>query len=150
MHAAHQIEGRWNIAAAVAGWAVPGLGHYLLGQRRRGGILLAAIGLLWLGGLLLGGISVIDHREHPAWFLGQMLMAPSVLVDSFHQHLRDHFGVPLPHSAAYEPSFGHVNEQGTLYTALAGLLNLLAVLDVLYREADDAREMEPQAKGRSG
>jgi len=35
---------------------------------------------------------------------------------------------------AYEPSFGHIKEQGVLYTALAGLLNLLAILDVAYRE----------------
>src|SRR5690606_2166780 len=31
---------------------------------------------------------------------------------------------------AYTPSFVKVNEVGTLYTTLAGMLNLLAILDV--------------------
>lgn len=127
---------RWNPVAAVAAWAVPGLGHVILGQRRRGAILGASIGLLWIIGLLIGGIGVIDREDHPAWFLGQMLVGPSLAVDVYHQQLPP----PLPgNNPPYTPSLARVNEQGVLYTALAGLLNLLAVLDVLYRDPADPR-----------
>jgi hypothetical protein len=122
--------------AALAAWVFPGLGHLILGQRQRGAILCVTIGVLWLSGMIIGGISVFDHREHPAWFIGQMLMAPSVVMDrAIVDQLKPYPGpiqtYPQP---VYEPSFGRVNEQGVLYTALAGLLNMLAVLDVLHQD----------------
>jgi len=132
---------RWNFVAALAAWVLPGLGHYLLGERQRGSILAAGIGVLWLAGFLIGGISVFDHVEHPAWFLGQMLVAPSVGADVALQALKSPRGAaPMPdEQPRYEPGYGRVNEQGTLYTALAGLLNLLAIMDVLYRDGKRQR-----------
>lgn len=128
---------QWNFTAAIAAWLVPGLGHMLLGHLKRGLILAVTIGMLWIGGLAIGGVSVIDREEHPFWFLGQMLVAPSLAVEMVHRNL----GEPMPGTdPAYEPSLGRVHEQGTLYTALAGLLNLLVMLDVLYRDPNDARD----------
>ncbi|MCW5853712.1 MAG: hypothetical protein KIT87_26835, partial [Anaerolineae bacterium] len=51
-------------------------------------------------------------------------------------HLKINRMSPIsPHSDhRYQPSFAHVNEQGVLYTALAGLINLLAILDVIYKD----------------
>jgi hypothetical protein len=125
----------WHPGAALAAWILPGFGHYLLGERPRGAILGATILVLWTTGLLIGGVTVIDRIQNKPWFLGQMLLAPSVLVDAYHQaSLKDG---PAPQPGAtdnrYSPSFGRVYEQGVLYTALAGLLNLLAIIDVVYR-----------------
>jgi len=141
---------RWHLAAAVAGWLIPGLGHLLLGQRRRGLIILGGILGLWTAGLLIGGISVIERRseagEFRPWFLGQMIVAPSLAVDYLHHHLRtEHqrrFGtLPEPDQEAlpYIPAFGRAHELGTLYTALAGLLNLLAILHVAYHEPQERK-----------
>ncbi len=143
---------RWHFAAAIAAWLVPGLGHYLLGQRARGLILAAAIGGLWLAGLGIGGVSAIDRAEHPAWFFGQMLVAPSAVVNYYVlPRLQGASGLPDPRDnpPAYVPSFGRSNEQGVLYTALAGMLNLLAIIDVLYRDPRDPRHrhLYPQAPG---
>lgn len=125
---------RWNFAAALAAWLLPGLGHWLLGQRKRALILAVTLGLLWTGGLAIGGISAIDRREHGFWFLGQMLLAPSLVVNLAHNRLRN-AGRPLPHRhPAFSPGFAHAGEQGVLFTALAGLLNLLVMVDVLYRD----------------
>ena len=55
-----QTLDQWNPAAAFFTWLLPGLGHWMLGHRRRAVILGGAILLLWLGGLLIGGIGVID------------------------------------------------------------------------------------------
>jgi hypothetical protein len=138
---------RWHFAAALAAWLVPGLGHWLIGQRYRGSILMVTLLLLWAVGLTVGGIGVIDHKTHPYWFTGQMLAAPSVVVDWYHQRLKGHGG-PQPESRtgrppAYEPSFGRIREQGTLYVALAGLLNLVAIIDVIYRDPEDPRHRPP-------
>lgn len=130
---------RWNLAAAFAGWFLPGLGHLLIGERNRGLILAVTIGSIWLSGLFIGGISVVDRREHGFFFvIGQMWVAPSFVVDAYHTRLRASWimrqqagdaGPPL-----YEPALGKPEEIGSLYVTVAGLLNLLSILDVLYRE----------------
>ena len=136
----------WNPIAAVAAWLLPGLGHYLLGERRRAVILAVTVGSVWLAGLLIGGIGVVNRVKHPAWFLGQMLVAPSVAVNFGRQFIDENHLMPVPDSpnpcdhAIYEPSFGHVYEQGILYTALAGLLNLLVIMDVVYRHPRHRRD----------
>jgi len=140
----------WRPYAAIAAWALPGLGHYLLGQRRRAVVLAVAIIGLWFAGLFIGGISVIDHRDETTmrpskfslWFLGQMLIGPSLIVDLYHQQLKSDsqmtFGhLPEPEDQPqplYVPSQGRVYEIGVLYTSLAGMLNLMAILDVLYAD----------------
>jgi len=161
-----------HLFAAVCGWLLPGLGHALIGERRRGLIIGAAVGTLWLGGLLLGGVTVIDRYAPPDGdqstpgrrlalpFLGQAMIAPSWLVAVWNvRYAAPTWGYPPPApqerngaQAPYSPSFGRMNEQGVLYTALAGLLNLLAIIDVVYREpgprrprleADPVRPAEP-------
>jgi len=138
----------WRPHAAVGAWLLPGLGHLLLGQRLRGLVIAAAVGGLWLLGLLIGGISVIDHRDYSEgtrvkfslWFLGQSLTGPSVAVDLYHQHIKNvsarlHGHVPQPGDSPqplYVPSFGRVAELGVLFTALAGMLNLLVIIDASY------------------
>jgi hypothetical protein len=138
-----QPEPTLNLHAVVAGWLLPGLGHLLLGLRLRGVILMVSITGLWLGGLLIGGVSVVDFQKHRFWFVGQMLIAPSLGVEMAHRKLAA-AGTPHPDDPArlYEPSFGHTNEQGLLFTSLAGLLNLLAMFDVLYCDPAHRRRRE--------
>jgi Family of unknown function (DUF6677) len=139
---AKTASARWHFAGAIAAWLVPGLGHLLLGQKGRALILMTSIGLLWLGGFFIGGVGVFDRKGHPIWFMGQMLIAPSVLVEGYHRSLQGPNGLPpRPDDPAgpYQPSYGHVHEQGVLYTSLAGMLNLLAIMDVLYRDPADPR-----------
>ncbi len=132
----------WHVSAAIAGWVLPGMGHALIGERKRGMIIGITIGILWVAGLLVGGVSVIDRAENGAWFVGQVLAGPSIVIDYVVQvHLKPRARVAgASDGPPYEPSFGHVKEQGILYTALAGLLNLLAILDVVYREPHHAAE----------
>jgi Family of unknown function (DUF6677) len=137
----HDIHPTWNLHAAVAGWLVPGLGHWVLGQRKRAVILAVTIVSLWLAGWLISGVSGFDRHDHFAWFLGQSLIAPSIGVEWWHERIKPPRGTPDPNDTdvAYEPSYGRVSEQGILYTALAGLLNLLAIMDVVYCDAEHRR-----------
>ena len=143
---------RLQPAAALATWILPGLGHVLIGQKQRGYVLMLTILCLWITGVLIGGITVIDRYDRGSdkrnwWFVGQALLSPSIIVDTLHQRLKNRMDDPFPAEDGeprpfYEPSYGIPFEQGTLFTALAGLLNLLCIIDVAYcdpmaRRVDD-------------
>ncbi len=130
----------WHIGAAIGQWLVPGGGYLLLGEPRRAVAIGVSIILLWIGGLLIGGVGVCARDDHPAWFYAQSLMGPSWVVDRYQKRIKhdvsrfDDDTFEPSFGARFEPSYGHMNEQGILYTALAGLLNLLAIFDVIYRD----------------
>ena len=130
---------RWGPSFAILSWFLPGLGHIALGQRRRGCILMAVILSLWLAGTLIGGIGVFDRtlrRENIVGY-GQIFMAASIGMDMLvHAKIKsaDETTIDNLDEAPFQPSLARVNEQGTLYTALAGLLNLLVMLDALYHD----------------
>ncbi|MCX5661870.1 MAG: hypothetical protein NTW19_19505 [Planctomycetota bacterium] len=138
-------EQAWRFDAALATWFMPGVGHMFLGESRRGAILGLTILILWIAGFLIGGVSVFDRTDHPLMFVCQVFFAPSAVADQALQRiLKTGPGDPLPSGhPAYEPSFGRVNEQGVLYTALAGMLNLLAILDVIHRDPHRRRSDNP-------
>lgn len=170
----------FNPIALVAAIALPGAGHMVRGEAWRG--VYACIGVLGLffGGILIGGIDVIDSREDRAWFYGQAFVGPIAFgVDYLHQqHFKVHerqnssrvrsadpneargpdggvslitpdpaTGVPtttyvrtLPNgksetvvvSPARPPnikSLSKVNELGTLFATIAGMLNVIVIVD---------------------
>ncbi|QNN23020.1 hypothetical protein HED60_12325 [Planctomycetales bacterium ZRK34] len=135
---------------AAAAWVVPGLGHVLIGEHRRGVIVGVTLLSLFIGGLLVGGVDVIDRRQDTLWFAGQALIGPlALVVDQVHSYF-DADGSPAPPQAgqpmpAYEVSVGRVNELGTLYCTLAGVLNLLVILDVIGRCTQPAEPAESQS-----
>ena len=59
------------------------------------------------------------------------------------------YSPPTPADATYEPSFGQVYEQGMLYTLLAGLLNLLAMMDVAHRPTNPAPQGDLRKAGQT-
>jgi hypothetical protein len=144
----------WSLVA-LTGWLVPGLGHALVGQCRRGAVAGGTLATVFLLGLLIGGIDAVDRRNDTLWFAGQALFGPAAFIaDIVHQSLdtrretqiaryaRQHgltreaalgrmirTGEPL----AYRTALGRVNEIGTLYCAIAGVMNLLVILDAVGR-----------------
>ena len=144
---------------ALAGWLVPGLGYLLIGQRARGLTVGLTIGLLFVGGLLIGGVRVLDvpgfdetgravpDRAHPGawqlttspvrelrdkpWSVLQVLNGPLFVVAGGVSVWAAKAGVGAPPHA-------RVDEIGTLYTAVAGMLNLLALIDASYRAGREA------------
>ncbi|MEX0885346.1 MAG: hypothetical protein WD009_02800, partial [Phycisphaeraceae bacterium] len=71
---------------------------------------------------------------------GQLLLAPSVIVDALGGYFR--------HAGLLAESFGRPAEHGLLYTTLAGMLNLMAVVDALYRDPVEPRHRPETAPGR--
>jgi hypothetical protein len=102
----------------IAGWFVPGLGHVLQKRVRRGLVVFALlVGLLVLGTILAEG-SNLDRERHFYYWAGQFLLgAPVMLAEAVHGHAR------VTHDIPYV-------DAGLVMVCLAGLLNVLALLDV--------------------
>tara|TARA_B000000441_G_scaffold127879_1_gene108085 strand:+ start:199 stop:651 length:453 start_codon:yes stop_codon:yes gene_type:complete len=113
--------------AAVLGWLLPGLGHIVIGQGRRGRRIMLGAFMLIVLGLLLGGIDVVDMQRDRYWFIAQAGNGPvAFLLDYLNQSM---LKTASPDTQARLTSLGHLNAIGTLYIALAGLMNIVVMLD---------------------
>jgi hypothetical protein len=116
----------------VVGWLIPGAGYWLIGQRGRGVTVGVTILVLFVLGLLIGGIRVVEAPKGPApqqvlqkaWFIPQILAGPVTVATTVIEEKW------VPQNVV---STARVNEIGTLYTAVAGLLNLMAIIDSAFR-----------------
>jgi hypothetical protein len=168
---------------AIAGWILPGSGYLLIGQRWRGFVTGISIIALFLGGLLIGGVRVI---EVPGYKVsnGERQMINLVRMENGHQfvdpnpqwslvaqplaEIRDKpWSVPQAlagpmaiaagaasvwsagpadpkaidsTSSRAEPAksiapltHARINELGSLYLSVAGLLNLMVIIDSAWR-----------------
>lgn len=123
---------------AIVNWLVPGAGYLMLGQLARGLTIGLTILALFVLGIFIGGVHVVDppvvshaHGESAVrqvlekpWYIGQFLTGAIGLICA-------RIGPSQP------PSHSRVNDIGTLYTAVAGMLNLLATIDSAYRATLD-------------
>lgn len=137
----HKPEEKLLPHAAILAYLVPGLGHLYLGERKRAIFIFSGVMGLYLAGILIGGIDVIDRVEDMWWFVLQAGVGPIAwATDWLHQSL-----LKPPSGPDLTKSLGRVNEVGSLYTAMAGMLNAIALLDALWhpvktrerRRADD-------------
>jgi hypothetical protein len=103
----------------LAAWAVPGIGHVWLGQRTKGYMFLAAIPLMFAIGL------AIEGRLMPFVF-SEPLVGLQALADLGN-------GIPYFLASALGQGIGDVRavtyEYGNTFVVVAGLLNLLVVID---------------------
>jgi hypothetical protein len=114
----------YTAVVGLAGWFVPGAGHVMLGERTRGIIIFLTVVALFVGGLYIGSIGVIDSVNAGPWYIGQMLTSPLVALIARMNPTAG--GLP-----AY-PSYGRPFEIGQIYTTIAGLLNLLCIINATY------------------
>jgi hypothetical protein len=110
----------WLLTVALAAWIIPGAGHYLLRERKRGIILFVVITTLFVMGLYIGSIGTVDWVTGRIWFYAQILCSPAVGMIA---NITKHGGYPV---------YGRPCDIGQIYTGIAGLLNLLCVLSAVY------------------
>lgn len=122
--------------AGLLAWLVPGLGHIYLGFRRRGLILLITIGLTFWTGMAIGGVrGTVDPNNRRAWFAAELCAGVHALAA-----LLIHIDAGLvpkirPGENTEMPHVGHwmAVDVGVHYAGVAGLLNVLVILDAIAR-----------------
>ena len=144
----------------LAGWVLPGLGYWVIGERARalwaGGAILA----LFVGGLLVAGVRTLDPPGYVAgeavmlrqdggrvWalrarplptllqkpaYLGQVLVGPAALAGTWGSLAAARAGVGRTSAKLEAPA--------ALGTAIAGMLNLMAIVDAAARAGRPGRE----------
>ena len=146
---------------AVAGWLLPGAGYLLIGQRARGITIGTCILGLFILGLLIGGVRVmevpgyntetgkrqIDAATHlwvlqaaplnevrnKPWSLPQLMTGPVAIAAGAWSVI-----AAEPDPARHGQPQGalthaRLNEIGSLYLSVAGLLNLMVIIDAAHR-----------------
>lgn len=117
---AEPAEDRGRAArACLAGWIVPGAGHLLLGDVRRGTIFFGVLILMYVCGLAFGGRLFPFQMSEPLVFLAALsewaLLAPRLFAGMAG------FGQGEVVSITYE--------YGNTFLIVGGLLNALVILD---------------------
>ena len=103
----------------VMAWVLPGLGHVFLGRLHRGIVMAAVVLGLFVGGIALEGKVYRPIEGEPLTYLAALGAA----------------GVGIPFALAHFTGLaggnleGRYFEYGNTFTLVAGLLNLLVVLD---------------------
>ena len=92
---------------------------------------MAGVLFLFLGGILIGGVDVVDRRNDKLWFFAQAVCGPI----AFATDLLNQKFLNSDDDVIRRKSISHVNEIGTLFAALAGLMNLVVILDVLHQSS---------------
>jgi hypothetical protein len=132
-------------SCVFAGWLLPGLGHWLQGRRMRGiAVFLLLVGLFLLGTLLAEG-SNLDRERHFYYWSGQFLVGlPSLVAEAVHGH------APVTHDIRYA-------DAGLVFACLAGMLNILCLLDLqsygdrkAFESLAERTEAAPAAQGATG
>ncbi len=125
--------------AAILAWLIPGLGHIFLGHKVRGVIFLVVITLTFWTGVAVGGVKCVDPykpvqqqstaqqqrgRGRSWWFFAQIMNGGYAVATHA-------VGVRAADRATYLswPS----GDIASVYTGVAGLLNLLIIIDALVR-----------------
>ena len=108
------------LVVGLLAWLVPGAGHFVLKEKKRAIIIFATIVLTFCMGIYVGSIGVIDPVGAWWWYVAQIMNSPMVAVLGH-----------LTAGGAY-PVYGRPNEIGQIYTSIAGLLNLLCIVNAVY------------------
>ena len=108
------------LTVGLLGWLVPGGGYFVLKEKKRAIIIFIAIVLTFCTGLYVGSIGVVVPFRAKPWYMSaaQIMTSPAVAL--------------LGSAGGGFPVYGRPNEIGQIYTSIAGLLNLLCIVNALY------------------
>jgi TM2 domain-containing membrane protein YozV len=112
------------VPAVALGWLIPGGGHLLLKRTGRGALLLVSVTGMFLCGLMMRGAmfqpqngDLLTTIINTGGFIGDICSGILYLLSVW-------LGYNQPDMA------GHVHDYGTKFLVTAGLLNVLAMVDV--------------------
>ena len=118
-------------------WLVPGAGHWAIGEKRRAVVIGVVVIMTFLAGLYVGSVGVIDPVGAKPWYAAQLMNTPAVYLLGKHVtgvNNRAELQGPsrAPDAIVAYTVYGRPNEIGQIYTSIAGLLNLLCIVNAIY------------------
>jgi hypothetical protein len=125
------------LAIGVAAWLVPGLGHWLLGRRGKSVLFLVMIWGTFLAGWGLSECRAVFWKtDRIATYAQVGAGALDLFLLADPQPLAQAVGAPLTGEPPYEPAGPSENllryyDVGTLYTSVAGLLNVVVAISAV-------------------
>lgn len=108
------------LTVGLLAWLVPGAGHFVINERKRAAIIFMTVVITFGMGLYIGSIGVVDPIGAKPWYVAQIMNSPAVAVFG-HLTKTRHYIV-----------YGRPGEIGQIYTSIAGLLNLLCIINAVY------------------
>ena len=122
---------RVSVAGLLA-WIIPGLGHFYLGDHARGLVLLVTIMVTFWSGVAIGGAAgTVNPHDRKLWFVAQVCTGGNALAAyGLTKRIREDTSTS---SKSYVPRCWMSADVGVHYTGVAGLLNLLIILDAVGR-----------------
>ena len=64
----------------ILAWMVPGAGHLAIKEKKRAAVIFVTIMGLFLTGLCIGSVGIIDPVGSVAWYIAQAMVSPVVFV----------------------------------------------------------------------
>lgn len=125
----------------IAGWLVPGAGHFLLGRRPQAVVFFLAVTLTYLAGMFLADFTNVSPARHPFYFAAYVFNGAETILATFltrdlaPTRVPEHFGVAT-------------KDIGIVYTAVASLLNIIVVMDAWGRAVGIRPRPEKQQAGK--
>ncbi len=156
--------------AAFLAWLVPGLGHFYQGRKAKALLYAVCILGLFYAGFAMGEGKIVYWRwvnpfkspekfclYYPGQFFVGLAAFPALVQATLHDRGQD----PILWGYLAEPSQAEINglfprlsklvEIGTIYTTIAGLLNVLAIYDALegpaYADEEEEEDREEASTG---
>ena len=125
------------VVVGALAWLVPGAGHFAINERRRAVVIGVAVTLTFLTGLYVGSVGVVDPIGAKPWYAAQLMNSPAVFLVGKHvTHVNHQAEVqeaePQQSTIVRYSVYGRPNEIGQIYTSIAGLLNLLCIVNAIY------------------
>lgn len=123
-------------AAAALTWLVPGLGHWMQGRKNRGIAVFVMLVGLFVGACFLAEGANLDRERHFYYWAGQYLLGlPAIIAEFIHGHARVRGEIPYV-------------DAGIVLGCVAGMLNVLVILDV-FGWSENASTQEEPAKAEA-
>jgi hypothetical protein len=128
------LPGRFELFRFLAAYAVPGLGHWLMGRRRKAVFFFASIVAIYVTGLALTSFRMVGREDNPFYWYGQFFSGFAAVAAALLPSGKAH----LPEGWAYT----HF-DPGLLYVCAAALLNYVVSLNVFDKHEEPAPAPPP-------